>query len=285
MKMDSSYFAQGLSQHGYSFQYAVLAELGKLMRSKRMIGRQVVATELPVSYGRFDTRIDILLRMIQMSSIELMVFECKRVNPKYGVWCFARSPRPFPGYTEGQLAIAAVRKPDDGDVDIETRGHTYCPNCYHIGFVMKSDSAIGDAHPVSNDRDSIEMACSQVCLGTAGLVQGLIDGDYLPHSEHVTSFHVLPIIVTTAKLYATNVDLSETEISTGKIELSEGDVDEKPWIVYQYMLSPSRILQVNRTHGRSSDVIDSMSGDAVRSVIIVNAESMGSFTQWYDGLP
>jgi hypothetical protein len=285
MEIRSSVFAHGISQHGYGFQYAVLTKLCELMRSGIMTNRQVVATELPVSYGRNDTRIDIVLRMKTMSSIELMVIECKRVNPKYGAWCFAKSPRPFPEYTEGQLAIESVCVAEPGSIDVETRGHTYSKYCYHIGFALKLDLATGDSHPVSNDRDAIEMACGQVCLGSTGLSHELIQRQYLPQGENHKSFYVLPVVVTTAKLYVTGVDLYQADISTGDVRLSDGEVEERPWIVYQYMLSPSRILEHNRIHERSPDVIDSMIGDAVRSVVIVNADSIGSFTKWYDRMP
>jgi len=277
-------FQRGLSQHGYGFQYAVLSKISELIAARKARPRLLDGVEVPVSLGGLETRVDIIYKASSVSHSEYLVIECKRVNPAYSAWCFAKSPRPYPEYSESQIALESIRDAGPNCVGVEVRGGQFSNRCYHVSWSMRSNNRDGDLHPVSEDRDAIERACGQVCLGSSGLAWSLIQRDYLGQNPSISAFTLVPVIVTTANLYVTNSNLFETTLSTGDLELSEEDLEERPWIIYQYMLSPSRVIQSYREYERTNNVVDNLAGDSIRSVAIVTAGGLESFLRWYDGI-
>lgn len=281
--MDARDFAQGLSQLGFAFHYRVAAEIENLRALRQIDTWSLVGAELPVALGVHHTRIDLAYERVDgCGNSRFLVVECKRVNPKYGIWCFAKSPYPFPDFAEGQLAVEGVRVGEHQAIEIETRGGQYSKLCYNIAFALKAEGGSGDAHPVANDKDAIESACGQVCLGASGLAQSLISRGYIGQSARCQVFFVLPMIVTTAKLHATDVSLTETDLCTGDLELGDGTVQELPWLIFQYMQSPQRIIADGRTHKRTDDIVGHIAGDAVRSVAVVNAHHIADFFRFFD---
>lgn len=276
-------FATGLSLLGFAFQFRVAAEIEQMRAKKLMDPWQLVGTEVPVALGALHTRIDLVLeKKAAPDWTRFVAIECKRVNPKFGRWCFAKSPYPYPEYAAGQLAVEGVRLGSGDHVEIETRGGDYSQQCYHVGFALKMKDARGDASPVANDQDAIEAACGQVCLGASGLTRALLDRGYMGASGGCRGFFVLPMIVTTATLYATNVSLADADLATGAIDMDENAVQELPWLVYQYMQSPSRVISDGRIHERPDEILGHVAGDALRSVAVVNACHMDKFFRFFD---
>ena len=58
---------------------------------------------------------------------------------------------------------------------------------FHQGYVVKSDEK-GDTTPVSNDRDAIENAASQICRGLNGLIDCLAENKQVQPHAKIASF-------------------------------------------------------------------------------------------------
>ncbi len=94
---------------------------------------------------------------------------------------------------------------------------------YHVAVEVKGD-ATGD--PSGMGRGAIEQAATQVMRGVSGLVECFSKNrTCLPMDISVI---FVPVIFTTAKVWATNVDLSETDLTNGQVSLDSADVSEKP---------------------------------------------------------
>jgi hypothetical protein len=84
-------------------------------------------------------------------------------------------------------------------------------------------------------RGAIELAATQVLKGVSGLIDffknkpGLLNGQPL----------VIPVILTTAQLYESDVDLGSADLHTGTLAAESVKASEAPWLWYQYNLSAS----------------------------------------------
>ena len=87
-------FAEILNRHGYGFQYAVLKQ-AHILADSRDSSWRFIASEFPVRVQGFDTRIDFILKRATDNIFDqhfFLIAECKRANPAYSNWCFARAP-------------------------------------------------------------------------------------------------------------------------------------------------------------------------------------------------
>lgn len=97
------WFETGLNEHGYSFQQSVLKLAQDLIEQGKSSWVFQVG-EFPVEVRDKGTHVDFVLqRVLKMDSrikhkdeqTTLMIAECKRANPAYSNWCFAKSPYLF----------------------------------------------------------------------------------------------------------------------------------------------------------------------------------------------
>lgn len=272
---------RGLSQHGYLFQHQVVAEIERLAEDSPSQSRwRVVAIEVPVLAGSKSTRIDVLIQDdSEPGRLRFLIGECKRVNPAYGAWCFARAPRWFPEWAGRQLiSESLVRYSDDDRVVTAGIGGTRTDRAYSIGFAVKT-KAQGDTNPVSADQDALEAACTQVCRGLNGFVSQLLaDERYRAHIADRHAVQLLPVVFTTATLYATDADLLSLERTAGEPRL-ESDPASPEWLLYQYPQSP----EVKHSLARGSLSHDSLTGliarDFTRSVVIVTFAGIRGFLE------
>src|SRR5689334_2978463 len=82
-------FDEALNRHGHPFQHAVVQRARDAVKA-RMSTFVLQATEFPVSVQGVSTHIDIVFKNEHQRIY--LICECKRVNPAYGAWSFARSP-------------------------------------------------------------------------------------------------------------------------------------------------------------------------------------------------
>ncbi len=89
----------------------------------------------------------------------------------------------------------------------------------------------------------------------------------------------IPTIFTTAKLWVSNSDLSESSLAEGNIDLSCSDFEEKPWVLYQYHVTPG-IKHSVESDQSSKDLADMLWLAYSRTIPIVNANHVKEFLSW-----
>ena len=269
-------FESGLNQHGYAFQQRVIREAARLNDDPKSRKKwNLLATEQPVAVGDTHTRIDFILEYQSADSqLSLIVAECKRVNPAYGSWCFAKGAYQRPVWLGTQVVVEVLALEEDlksGGAGGPTSDHIF-----DIGFSVKTDAA-GDPTPVSGDRDGLEQACQQVCRGLNGLIQVLATDPTLAKTKAgVDRVDFLPVIFTTAKLFTSAVDLRTTDLSSGQVQLP-GDVVERDWLYFQYPQSPGLVHSLNRWPEDGDIWSEVVAREYFRSVAIVSANGIGEF--------
>jgi hypothetical protein len=217
-------FEAALNQHGHAFHHRVVDEARRVGRDIEGRGWKVLSIECPVKIHGSSTRIDFILEYRTQDQVNLLIAECKRVNPAYGSWCFAKAPYQTPAWLGPQLVVEGIRK-FEGRESAQSAGtgrsldRGFGNRLYDIGFVLQSTEK-GDSHPVSAGKDSLEDACSQVCRGLNGLINVLTQDEYLyEHVANVGIVRFLPVIFTTAQLWTSTVDLKTADIEKGKVTL------------------------------------------------------------------
>jgi hypothetical protein len=91
-----------------------------------------------------------------------------------------------------------------------------------------------------------------------------------------TRFVFIPVVVTTATLWASNVELDKTEHTTGNLGDKDMGLTQKPWLYLQFPVSPGI------KHARSPDQLptelrDLLAVEYWRTIAIVNAASFAEY--------
>jgi hypothetical protein len=271
-------FAESLNRHGYPFQNAVIKVAHEEYDGQR--SRWIFeAAEFPVELDK-GTKIDFILRI--QESPWWMVAECKRVNPAFSDWFFVRSPYIRRGRDDG-FFVDVVRKEPGEFTAVGHQVFAHALNTgpfYHIGVDVKTNNS-GDTH--GGTGQAIEDAASQVCRGVGGLIQYLYKntGALGPaRNGGVPTRALIPVIFTTAKLFVSEVDLAETDLQTGKIDPKRLQPEPKPFIYYQYHLSPAT---KHRIPGDPyTELASVLAADFIRTIPIVSAEHVAEFLRIFD---
>ena len=82
----SKSFEDNINIHGYAFQQSIAKKTRKLYSK---LPWHVILMEFPVEVKGYGTRVDLILK--RTASSFYIVAECKRANPAYSDWCFAKS--------------------------------------------------------------------------------------------------------------------------------------------------------------------------------------------------
>ncbi len=262
---------EALNRHGYVFQHRVLKEAEDNFDERISTTWLFEASEFPVKAGHQDTRIDFLLKARRTSMV--IVGECKRANPALSHWCFAKAP--YVGREiRGNVFIAEYVRPVDGA--LVSTGAVFRhlqSDSYHVALPVKSDQK-GDFR--GGPEDAIEVAASQVCRGVNGLVETYAQCP--PLLGEKKNAVVVPVVFTTATLWATDVSFKDADIVSGTLRPEQVDVEEKEWVYYQYHQSPGLKHTVGRSRAVSYNSLSSwMEADSIRTIIIVNASASKKF--------
>ena len=220
-----------LDRHGYGFQYALLNRIGELR-----IPWGIESPEFPVSFRGGTTHIDFVLRLMRDTGMPVRIAaECKRANPALIDWCFVRSPLAHRG---DEVALETVRVNITlgkayGSVDLRNAWHS--DRVYGLGFPIKG-SAHGDK--AGDNRTALDDAVAQVLRGANGLMEFLAsEPTLLRHHGENGYARVVPVIFTTARLWVSDVNLSESELSTGRVPPSP--LTEIDWLWLKQNISPT----------------------------------------------
>lgn len=270
-------FKKSLDRHGYGFHYSVLKVAKELYQRNKSKWIFEVA-EFPVDIQGKGTRIDFILKLHrypQEPDIYLLA-ECKRANPALSNWCFARAPYVRRNRTTSEpIFLEHAKFIEDMDFvnALATPGFDQKKRAYHIGLEVKSNES-GDS---GSGRGAIESAATQICRGLNGMIEFIAENTQILNISKEAYF--FPVIFTTAKLWASDVDLSSANLENGKINIEDADFIEKPWLFYQYHLSPG-IKHSASPDDRPPSIGSIMDSEYVRTIAIVNSSGIESFLRW-----
>lgn len=229
----NSHFRKALNSHGYGFQYSILRKAAEL-RDDRKSTWGLVAGEFPVAINGFNTHIDFILRNSGYrsdNSTTFLIAECKRANPALSNWCFVKSPYirlnryPIDPFVFEFMQLNSSSTPP---LWVSSISRHKQEESYHIAMEIASKEK-GDSF--GKGRGAIDEASAQVCRGLSGFVE--VIAKYKSVLGSSTAVQFIPVIFTTAKLFTSSVDLSESDLLTGNIDASKMELVEKPFIFYQ----------------------------------------------------
>jgi hypothetical protein len=272
----SNYLRTVLNSHGFAFQQAVLRACIQLGETT---GWKFVQSEFPFELHGREGHIDFLLANPDTNS--LLVAECKRADPARANWCFARTTytasRSSPTRTQRPVfSIVNVINPPTRLVEtpsVWTRGEVH-----HLLFELRT-GATGSG---KGQERAAEAAVTQAFRGASGLIQYLDAAkETLPIN---TQRPILPVVFTTASLYATDVELADADLGTG--DLAEVPVEPVPWAWYQVNLSSSHRPENVFLRGRAVEATLELSVlyRHTRAVCVVNVLSLPAFFEHLSGL-
>lgn len=279
-----------LNDEGYSFQAAVI----KAIQESRIPGEfgsvQYQTSELPVSVGERDTRIDFVLKVESASAHMGMhiVGECQRADPAASHWCFAIDRRDPPGESSGLIIESIARRAQGPSVftadskdalgAAETKPLVFGPSQSQRQFHVGTAVGTGDDRAPGGDASGIiERTADQVMLGVNGYFEFLATRSTLL-GQAGGSIAVLPVIVTTASLYECVSELSAASLATGELPAA-ADVRPCAWLWLQYHVARRLRHHVHRYPLVTSQatIAGSMKQEFVRSIAIVQAPQLDQF--------
>ena len=283
-------FDAALNRQGYPFQYAVIEEARKLFESTPSRSRFVPqAAEFPVVIQGEATSIDFVLKHAE--SHFFLACECKRANPALADWCFLRTPFVRPGASDKSLVVDGLATHERPDVDANLRSVVRRRSeefqTAHIALEVKRGDVKGDA--VGGSRGAIDVAATQVMRGLNGLIEfarsrlELCFGTNPPHGTQTVVF--LPVIFTTAAIFFCDVDLSTTELASGRVDLTGARFERCDWLALQYHQTPNLKHSASVIGPRPGRTLgEVLETEFIRTIPIVSPDGIGSFLRWASDL-
>jgi hypothetical protein len=119
----------------------------------------------------YDTRIDLVLSCFDVRN--LMLVECKRVNPAYGHWVFAASSRIRRAFKPQYVVELPTYSEKAGSFSCRAVEANYVPAAPHVNFGIQVRTGQSGDNSGKPSREAIEDAAGQVCRGMNGLVNYL----------------------------------------------------------------------------------------------------------------
>ncbi len=262
---------QVLESHGHLLPQLVARTVRSIPHSEGAWKFQT--WEHPVTVGDFDTRIDCVLRYGHTK--QYLAIECKRVDPNYTMaWAFFDARHVASGHRDEERFYGETTR-------ISTHG------CYPIPGFVHIDGDYGNLAlvvPWDQDKDKkqnednkgADGACFQVCNGVAGLVahffRRCVEGGADTQGDYV----VTPMIVTTARLVVSGVDISDADAQDGKLVNPIREVKDVPWVFYQHHRTPL----LNKNPARE-DLGTTLKDNHIRTVPIVRATHLREFLAFF----
>jgi hypothetical protein len=282
-KLDSEWTAKGLhkflNRTGYGFQHAVIHR-AKWLWEKHTSQWSFECAEFPVLLGGKPTHIDFILRNKTYPGTYL-VAECKRVQPVFGRWSFARAPytvrNDSPNIIFEQFRVTSSTLAADPFV------RPAYERPYHLAEELKGDSA-SEPEPGSG-RGDIDDAVAQVLRGVSGLVNhkfrhhAWVANSSLDANSSVDAdtMRFIPAVFTTADVWVTDVDLATADLATGNLPPENVRATKKDWIWFNPNRSPNLRHELP-WNDIGNDLSKEMECEFTRSIAIVNAvEGMDKF--------
>lgn len=267
-------FEHELNRHGYGFQFRALKEARNSFSRESSKWRFLVS-EFPVEVRGVGTRIDFILEGVtsHTNASHYMICECKRVNPALSRWCFIRAPYTRRKTSTDRLMVETVSVANGQMRASSGEGfHLSKGDVYHIGRPVKVD-VIGDSQPTKSPKDEIEDAITQVLRGVNGYVNTFGANPQLLSRQ--TAF-LIPAVITTAELWASDSDLSTADLITGRMDLASATFEQVDWLWLQYNTSPGIKHSLSPTE-RPDNIAALMGSEFMRTVAIVSPAGIEKF--------
>ncbi len=271
--------AHQLNVHGYGFQYAVL-KTAQTCFEQRISPWIFEVAEFPVEVNGISTHVDFILR--NRNEPFFIVAECKRADPALSDWCFVKTPyvsRKTSGKEKIVREVLISRNASGDPPTVNLEWVLGSNEIYRLAFEIKRGKK-GDG---KFGRGQINDGITQVLRGHNGLfdffASKLQKTKQMPlgkSSRESTYAAFLPVIFTTAKLWVSNVDLSEADINTGKIDLPPDSLEERDWLLYHYSQTPD-ISHALSSFSKIDELSDALYFEYTRTIPIVNAAGIHSF--------
>jgi len=272
--------AHQLNIHGHGFHYAVLKIVKSCFDNQTSPWIFEVA-EFPVEINGASTHIDFILR--NKNEPFFMVSECKRADPSLSNWCFVKTPFVSRQHASGKERIVREvlinRKSSGEPPTVNLDWFARSNEIYRLGFEVKND----DKGEGKFGRGQINDAITQVLRGHNGLfnffASKLEKTKRMPFqgSSNGNSYAAfLPVIITTAKLWVSDIDLSEADTNSGNIDFPQDSLKEKEWLLYHYAQTPDISHQLSG-FSEIEDLSDALYFEYTRTIPIVNAAGIQSF--------
>jgi hypothetical protein len=264
-------FRGALNTEGYGFQHAVVQQI----HAHSSNTWEAVVTEFPVAYRDRATHIDVLAWCYNRKG--LLVGECKRVNPKFGNWVFARSPFTFDRYTN-RTWLQKLVPADHTSVVARTAPVAIPVNPFHLAVEVKTPGSNKDVEgDVAGQPKgkALSQSLTQVAEGVNGLLDMLQRQKTLLRTQGEILF--IPTIFTTATLYATeNATLNLADLDTGHIP--DATFEKKPWLWFEHNVSPNLLAEIQHEGFSGSQRFrDMLPAMHTRAIAIVSHEGVSSF--------
>ena len=270
----SDSFRRHLNTHGYGFQYAVLKHIRNMPRTRW----EVEAVELPVSFRGRATHIDFVLRNCWAEPLLRVAAECKRANPALVDWGFVRTPDMSDAAV---LTLEVVRFQSGGlkTAGLESHNFWHSDRVYNLGFPIKGCEK-GDS--AGSSRTALDDAIAQVLRGANGLMEYLAGNPKLlrGHGPDDRSGRVLPVVFTTARLWASDIELSESDLASGNVP--EGSLKKLEWLWLKQNISTDlrhSLSPASRPDVPDPSLEDYIRRDYVRVIAIVSMAGIDSFLE------
>lgn len=92
----------------------------------------------------------------------------------------------------------------------------------------------------------------------------------------------VPVIFTTARLWATDADIGNADLKSGNVDLANAKVEQKPWLWLQYHTSPTLKHSVVRAESAADSFIKGTLGyllkhEYSRTIAIVSPDGIDDF--------
>ncbi len=274
-------FETELRKNGFGFQYALLKEISSQLNAEKSAFLPRFA-EFPVEINETNTHIDFILERINTNYFPknnpfFLICECKRANPALSNWCFVRSPFGREGLLIDFIFLEKLQtdkhsnKKETYVQQSDTRGK----KIFDIAFNVKSDDKGEGDTKGAND------AVTQVLRGMNGFIQYVADKEHLLRIENAKSYtrYFLPVVFTTANLWASTVNLSESDLNSGNLDLRKESLQEHSWLLFQYNQSQP-IKHSISTYYSCDEIFDVAQTEFTRTVAIVNPKGIENFLYW-----
>jgi hypothetical protein len=264
-----------LNSHGYSFQHAVIRLLDNLHsegRSRWLID----GVEFPVSAGGHTTHIDFILK--SRTGRTYIVVECKRADPAKAKWCFTRAPYTSRNPRPTEVIFEQFSFNELGLVTRRAMPAYANEGVYHLGFELRTGET-GDSKGQRNQ--AINEAVTQVLRGTSGLINHLQE-TVSSHPATTQLIRFVPVIITTAQICVTEIDLGGADLRTGNLSPQAVQIDNPTSIWFTHNRSPALKPNAPSTTARSdfNDFSAALRNEFARSVAIISTDGIEDFMSW-----
>ena len=278
-------FEEHLNQHGYSFQNAIARKIREMSYDEDLGKRsffEVIGIEMPVTADR-NTHIDIVGWHSNNYGLGktryYLVGECKKSDPGYAAWCFAKTPITWADHYQSLIQFDLV---EGAGGDRYFRGQTEQRATdlpiMNLGVALTIRES-NNSKP-KGDREAINEAVNQVLRGVGGFINYITSAQHTAIELQKDEAHVVvPVVFTTAQIYTTDSNIALADLSTGK--LSKGSIEAKKadWIWYNYNRS-TQLSHGLKMVGKAAPGESDLFREFTRTIAIVGPSGLESFLRY-----